>query len=100
AGGGLSEIAPSAAPRKRLILLDLRFLEGDVLLGDGVVLAELELLGRGPRVLLGHVEIAGVGGADQSDHNGRLLGHGSSRRKRGADHTRIGPAVKGPWYRD
>src|SRR5882757_921687 len=70
-------------PSGRRVLLDLGFLERDVLARDGIVFAELELLGRGPRILLGHVEIAGVGGADQSDQDGRLLGHGLSLQKQG-----------------
>ena len=43
-------------------LLDLGFLELDVLSRDRVVLLHRELLGHGPRVLLRDVEIARVGG--------------------------------------
>src|SRR5690606_34906998 len=48
-------------------LLDLAFLELDVLLRNRVVLAEGQLLGLVPRVLLGHVEEAGVGGRVEPD---------------------------------
>src|SRR5690606_6058110 len=48
----------------------------DVLARHGVVLAELQLLRGGAGVLLGDVVVAGVGGANQLDQNGVLLGHG------------------------
>src|SRR5271163_944804 len=53
-----------AAPltSRKLDLLDLRFLELDVLTGDRIIFLERELLGLGAGVLLGDVEIAGVGG--------------------------------------
>src|SRR5688572_31447543 len=56
-------------------LLDLRFLEGDVLARHRIVLLELELLGRGARVLLGHVVVAGVSRAHQLDQDRVSLGH-------------------------
>src|SRR5687768_15162137 len=56
-------------------LLDLRFLELDVLARDRVVLAEAHLLGLVPRVLLGHIEEARVGRADELDLDGCRLGH-------------------------
>src|SRR5215468_3955392 len=62
--------------RLRRILLDLRFLEIDVLARHRIVLLERELLGRGPGILLGHVVVAGVGRAHQLDQNRALLGHG------------------------
>ena len=55
---GLAGMIRAATP---LGLLDLRFLELDVLARDGVVLAEAHLLGLVARILLGHVEEAGVG---------------------------------------
>ncbi len=61
----------------RAILLDLAFLEFDVLARHRVVLFQHELLGHGARVLLGHVEIARVGGGIQPDFNGCRLGHES-----------------------
>src|SRR5262245_48995656 len=69
-----SALGSSAIRRK---LLDLRFLEGDVLARDGIVLLELELLGRGARVLLGHVVVAGVRRAHQLDQDRVGLGHRS-----------------------
>src|SRR3954469_23957776 len=56
---------------------DLRFLELDVLARDRVVFAEGHLLGDVPRILLGHVEEAGVGGADELDLDRGRLGHDS-----------------------
>src|SRR3546814_4500558 len=47
--------------------LHLRFLEDDVLARHRVVLPHLQFLGHGARVLLGHVEIAGVRGAHHLD---------------------------------
>ena len=55
--------------------LDLGFLELDVLAGDRVVLLEAQLLGLGARVLLRHVEEAGIGAADELDLDGCRLGH-------------------------
>src|SRR5689334_5712262 len=48
-------------------LFDLRFLELDVLARHRVVLPEGHLLGDVPRVLLGHVIEARIGGADELD---------------------------------
>ena len=56
-------------------LLDLGFLEVDVLLRDRVVLADVHLLGLGAAVLLRHVEIAGAGGLLQLDLDRGCLGH-------------------------
>ena len=58
-------------------LLDLGFLELDVLAHLRVVLAEDHLLGLVARVLLRHIEKAGVGGADELDLDGSRLGHDS-----------------------
>src|SRR5437868_177125 len=55
--------------------LDLGFLELDVLAHFRVVFAEGHLLGDVPRILLGHVEEAGVGGADELDLDRGRLGH-------------------------
>src|SRR5690349_11815779 len=74
-------------------LLDLRFLELDVLARHRVVLLQRQLLGHGPGVLLGDVEVAGVRRRVQADLDGGGLGHdllGSSParpEKRGADNT-------------
>src|SRR4249920_1086619 len=57
--------------------LDLGFLELDVLAHDRVIFAEGHLLGDVPRILLGHVEEAGVGGADELDLDRGRLGHDS-----------------------
>src|SRR5439155_22557472 len=63
--------------RRVSALLDLRFLELDVLAGDRVVLAKAQLLGLRPRILLGDIEKARVGAADELDLDGCRLGHGS-----------------------
>src|SRR3954470_22680052 len=60
---------------------DLRFLELDVLARDRVVFAEGHLLGDVPRILLGHVEEAGVGGADELDLDRGRLGHDSLSKR-------------------
>src|SRR5260221_6673048 len=44
---------------------------------DGIVFAEAHLLGGVARILLGHVEDAGVGGGDEQDLDGCGLRHGS-----------------------
>src|SRR6202453_2526997 len=56
--------------------LDLGFLELDVLARDRIVFREHELLRLGAGVLLGHVEIAGVGGRKQLDLERGGLGDG------------------------
>src|SRR3954462_8565366 len=68
---------------------DLRFLELDVLARDRVVFAEGHLLGDVPRILLGDVEEAGVGGADELDLDGGRLGH-DSLSKSGCRKTKSG----------
>src|SRR5215475_5786375 len=70
------------AARRRLVLLDLGFLEDDVLAGDRVVLLELQLFGRGARVLARDVVVAGVGRTHELDHDRRLLGHRAPRLPR------------------
>src|SRR4051794_5916200 len=57
--------------------LDLGFLELDVLARARVVFAEGHLLGGVARILLGHVEEAGVGGAVELDLDRGRLGHDS-----------------------
>src|SRR5690606_38173630 len=59
-------------------LLDLGFLELDVLLDDGVVFAERQLVGLRAAVLARHVEIAGIGGRQKLDLEFCSLGHFSS----------------------
>jgi hypothetical protein len=72
AGVGLIEIRVLPADES---LLDLRFLELDVLAGDGIVFLESKLFGFGASVLLGDVEIAGVGGRQELDLERGGLGH-------------------------
>ena len=56
-------------------LLDLGFLEVDVLTRHRIVFAEREFLGRLARILLGNVVEAGPGGALEFDQNGVRLSH-------------------------
>src|SRR3954451_13152760 len=57
-------------------LLDLGFLELDMLLRDGIVLLHRELVGHGARILLRHVEIARIGSRDELHFDGGGFGHG------------------------
>src|SRR6056297_3352207 len=79
---GVSRAAPRLGKEKTL--LDLAFLVLDVLARDGVVLPHRHLLGHRPRVLLGHVEMARVGGRVEPDLDRRRFGHAPS------------PAIEGP----
>src|SRR3546814_923953 len=74
-GGGLVCQAAPAIMARPEPLLDLGFLEFDVLAHDRIILLERHLLGLGPRVLLGDIEEAGIGGAQQLDLQGCRLGH-------------------------
>src|ERR1700712_2688171 len=70
--------APNASDRRRQIgacLLDLGFLERNMLAHDGVVLAQLQLAGLRPGILLRDIEIAGVGSRYQLDLNRVAFGH-------------------------
>ena len=62
--------------KQRSRLLDLGFLELDMLAHDGVVFAERHLFGDVARVFLGHIKKAGVGGADELDLDRGWLRHG------------------------
>src|SRR5687767_776873 len=66
--------SPAKRPASKA-LLDLRFLELDVLARDRVVLLEDHLLGLVARIFLGHVEKAGVSRADELDLDSCRLGH-------------------------
>src|SRR5271155_790475 len=67
---------PAAPAAPGASSLDLGFLEFDVLARDRIVFLEHELLRLGAGVLLGHVEIAGVGRRKQLDLERGGLGHG------------------------
>ena len=56
-------------------LLNLGFLELDVLAHDRVILAELELFSGLTRILFRHVKKAGASGAEQLDEDGGGLSH-------------------------
>jgi hypothetical protein len=60
-------------------LLDLGFLEFHVLARHGIVFLEGELLGLGARILLGHIEVTGVGGRRQLDLDNVAFGHDGLR---------------------
>src|SRR5690606_678585 len=74
----------------RARLLDLGFLEFDVLANDRIVLLECQLFSLGTGVLLGHVEKAGVGRRDELDLDGGGLGHFGSPSQ--TERRRIGSA--------
>src|SRR5581483_4450486 len=57
------------------ILLDLCFLELDVLARDRVILLLDQLVGHGARILLGDVVEAGVGRGHELDLDGDRFGH-------------------------
>src|SRR5688572_28033005 len=65
---------PACAGKIAMRSLDLGFLELDMLARDRVVLAKRHLLGLVARVLLCHIEKAGVSTADQLDLDGCRLG--------------------------
>jgi hypothetical protein len=57
-------------------LLDLGFLELDMLTHDGIIFAESHFFRGVPRVFLCDIEKAGVSGADQADFDSGWLRHG------------------------
>src|SRR6266481_2249283 len=61
-------------------LLDLGFAEFNVLLGDRIVFLLYHLLGLGAGILLGDVEIAGIGARQKLDLDHGRLGHRGSPR--------------------
>jgi hypothetical protein len=60
---------------REFALLDFGFLELDMLAHDGIIFLEDELLGLGPRVLLGDVKIARVRRGQELDLDHGGLGH-------------------------
>src|SRR3954469_24015379 len=68
--------APLKSRQKPRSLLDLGFLEFDMLARDRVVLLLDQLVGHGARILLGDVIEAGVCGGDELDLDGDRFGHG------------------------
>src|SRR5689334_790241 len=74
-------------------LLDLGFLELDVLARHRVILLEGELVGLGARVLLGDVEVARVSRRLQLDLDYIALGHNKSPR----DPSGPGFSWRGVW---
>src|SRR4051812_11998153 len=67
--------APFKSRKNACGLLDLGFLELDVLARDGVVLLLDQLVGHGARVLLGDVIEAVIRGGDELDLDGDRFGH-------------------------
>src|SRR4051794_6189409 len=90
--------APASAPWRGGGLLDLGFLELDMLADFRVVLPQGELLGRAARVLLGRIEVPGAGRAHELDQHRSGLGHDErSLRGRGELAREVSlrpPAVK------
>jgi hypothetical protein len=60
---------------ERRALLDLRFLELDMLAHDGIIFAERQLFGLRARIFLGDVEKASVRRAGELDLDGGWLSH-------------------------
>ena len=67
-----------AGAAKSKELLDLSFLEFDVLPHDRIVLVQLQFLCLGTGILLGHVELTGIRGGHELDLNGVRLCHDKS----------------------
>ena len=91
AGKGQNEKGAAKAPLVRKLkgrLLDLGFLELDVLARDRIIFLESEFLGLRAGVLLRDVEIAGVGGREQLDLERGGLGHGVASFSETARRTR------------
>jgi hypothetical protein len=59
-------------------LLNLGFLELDVLAHDRIVLVELQFLRLRARILLGHIEVTGVSGGNELNLNDVRLCHDES----------------------
>jgi hypothetical protein len=59
-------------------LLDLGFLERDVLARDGIIFLERKLVSLGARVFLSHIEITGIGGRLELDLDHIAFGHAKS----------------------
>ncbi len=93
--GDVRQDAVRGALRRRRGLLDLGFLERNVLASDRVVLLQLKLAGRRAGVLLGDVEVSGVRGGDQPDLDGVVLSHD---RVPDASHPRVRRRA-GTWSR-
>src|SRR5882762_4489521 len=71
---------PTSSGSEALLLLDLGFAELNVLLGDRIVLLLYHFLGLGAVILLGDIEIAGIGARQELDLDHGRLGHRGSPR--------------------
>jgi hypothetical protein len=69
AARGAARLQKAPIQRESRRLLDLGFLELDVLAHDGIVFVHLELGGLGARILLGDVEVTGIRGGNELDLN-------------------------------
>src|SRR3546814_7239048 len=84
-------------------LLDLAFLEDNVLPHHRIVFPELQLFRLGARIFLGHVVVARIGSADELDQEGVRLGHREIRSEQCAvawggkyNSTLVSQAYSGP----
>src|SRR5712671_6924995 len=82
-GKGRAACAPEATSQKAGCLLDLAFLEGDMLAQHRIVLLDREFLGHGAGVLLGDIEEAAAALAVEADLRGGGLRHGMLQLGRG-----------------
>src|SRR5436190_3891667 len=88
-----AQIQDDASALMRPASLDLRFLELHVLARARIVFLEAQLLRLRARVLLGYVEEAGIGAADELDLDGCRLGH-RIRPKSQKKEKRLPPPVR------
>src|SRR5258708_28973822 len=79
-GKGRAACAPEATSQKAGCLLDLAFLELDMLAQHRIVLLDREFLGHGAGVLLGDIEEAAC--AVEADLRGGRLRHGTLQEGR------------------
>src|SRR5258707_15625011 len=79
-GKGRAACAPEATSQKAGCLLDLAFLELDMLAQHRIVFLDRELLGHGAGVLLGDIEEAAF--AVEADLRGGRLRHGALQEGR------------------
>lgn len=66
--------------KSKPILLDLGFLEFDMLFGNRIIFALRDLVGHRARIFLGHVEKARIGGRKQLDLDCCGFSHGGNPR--------------------
>src|SRR6187455_2726077 len=84
-GKGRAACAPEATSQRAGCLLDLAFLELDMLAQHRIVFLDREFLGHGAGVLLGDIEKAAATFAVEADLRGGRLRHGMLQKKSGRE---------------